>query len=162
MTSERIFACLCRYLEPKVQAANGIFAQSETVEETLGMLTSSPGRWRCILQWQREEPVPNARGVHELSLLVIIQQAKGLPAQSGLGAVLAQPGHKALLERANEVFRWMRAVVFDNHDIDKVPLRQGKTQWMSDPAFPTRQISAVFSLNYGLETVTMQHLTVSA
>lgn len=158
MTSDRIFNCLARHLEALVTANGGVFAASETVAQTLSMLVQGPGRWRCILQWQREDPAQ--RGENELKVLVVVQQAIGLSIKSGEDVTVKRGDDLALLPRANQVFAWLRAVTFDNPDIDKPPLSQGKTQWLADPSFPTRQISAEFAIKYGLEPVNLVHLTV--
>ncbi len=161
MTSDRLFNALAAYLEPKVKAARGVFAPAETVAETLAMLAQGPGQWRCILQWQREEPTGN-RGEMEMRFLVIVQQAKGLGVMPGADMMTDRAGDDPLLKRANKVWRWMRAITFDNADIDRTPVAQGKTQWLTDPNFPTRQISAEFGIRYGLEPVELVHLTVPA
>ena len=161
MTSDRLFNALAAYLEPKVKKERGVFAPAETVAETLAMLAQGPGQWRCILQWQREDPTGN-RGEMEMKFLVIIQQSKGLGVMPGADMMIKRANDDALLTRANQVWRWVRMITFDNPDIDKTPIAQGKTQWLTDPSFPTRQISAEFGIRYVLEPVELVHLTVPA
>jgi hypothetical protein len=62
MTAERLFNTLAAHLRTKTLAAGGVFAQSETVEHTLSLLSGSAGRFRVILQWQQEKP-GSGRGV---------------------------------------------------------------------------------------------------
>jgi hypothetical protein len=158
MTSDRIFNALAAYLKPKVEAEGGTFSPSETVAETLAFLGQSPGRWRCILQWQREDDTPN-RNELQMKFLVIVQQGKGLPAQAGADVAKARAGDKSLLQRFNETAAWVRAACFTNQDIRREPIKQHNAQWVTDPAFPTRQISGEFSVFYGPSPVTLQALT---
>lgn len=168
MTSDRIFAALAAYLEPRVKAAGGVFSPSDTVDATLGLLAQAPTSWRCILQWQREDPT-KARHEMRLVLLLIVQQGRGLAASPGAGLTLpAHPAQPSLLQRFNTTAAWLRAIVFTDPDIEKAPIAQGPARWITFPAEPaspyglqaawlaqppathTRQIGAEFSLAYGL------------
>lgn len=159
MTSDAIFNRLAAHLKSLVEGEGGIFAASETVAETLSMLGQSPGRWRCILQWQREDDTA-ARNELRLGVLLIVQQGKGMAIDKGSDVTVSRAGDSALLARFNQAAAWMRAVWFTNEDIAKEPMRQGNAQWLNDPNFPTRQISGEFSIAYGPTAVQLVPLTV--
>lgn len=153
MTSERIFQALADRLSLLVREDRGVFTPSQTVEETMSLLSQAPGSWRCILQWQREDPT-GERGEMRMKVLLIVQAARGLDVRTGADAM-------PLLARFNKAAAWIRAVYFDNTDIAREPWQQGATQWLVSPDFPTRQISGEFSLRYGLSAVDLVKLTVS-
>ena len=160
MTADRLFNRLATYLRAKVEANGGIFAPSETVAETMGMLAVSPVKWRCILQWQREDDT-GARGEMAMKLLVIVQQAKGLDVDKGADVTITKAGGKdALLKRFHQVAGWVRAIRWTNADVSKEPMKLMAAYWLNDPSFPTRQIAGEFGIKYGLEAVTVEELTI--
>ena len=162
MTSDLIFNAVAAYLKSQVEAHQGIFAPSETVAETLAMLAQSPGRWRCILQWQREDDTSTAvRNELRLKLLLIVQQSKGLSIDKGADVTVLRAGDPALLTRFNQAAAWMLAITFTDRDIERSALKQGNAQWLNDPQFPTKQISGEFSICYGPSPVTLVQLTAT-
>lgn len=162
MTSDRIFAGLAAYLEPRVKAAGGVFSPSDTVDATLGLLAQAPTSWRCILQWQREDDTPN-RNEMRARFLLIIQQGKGLSVNTADGLTLfgASAPQPPLLQRFNTAAAWLRAVVFANTDVRQQPIKQINAQWLNDPTFPTRQISGEFEIFYALQPVPLAPLTIA-
>lgn len=160
MTSDRIFNAIAGYLSPKVVADKGVFAVSETVAETMGMLAASPASWRCILQWQREDDVSGARGVMQAKFLVIVQQAKGLQIDKGADVTVSSAGKDALLKRFNTVAGWVRGLRFPNADTEQQPMKLLAAYWLNDPTFPTRQISGEFATSYGLDAVELTNVTI--
>lgn len=152
MTSDRIFAALSAHMETQVTAAGGRYDASETVEQTLALLGNAPGSWRVILQWMEDKPT-GERGEMQVTVLLIVQSARGLDVRPGADAM-------PLLRRFNQAASWLRAVWFDNSDIERAPWRQGNTGWLVSPDFPTRQIKGEFSIKYGLNEVELVRLTV--
>lgn len=160
MTSDRIFNAIGAYLQPLVEADQGVFSPSETVADTMAMLAASPTRWRCILQWQREDDVPNARGVMQAKFLVIVQQARGLQVEKGADITLSKDGKDALLKRFNKVAGWVRGLRFSNEDTDQQPMKPAAFYWLNDPTFPTRQIAGEFTTSYALTSVPLATITI--
>lgn len=160
MTSDRIFNALAAHLASQAQAARGIFARSETVAETMGMLAAAPLSWRCILQWQREDDMSHARGVMRVRFLVIVQQAKGLGIDKGADVTVSTDGRDALLKRFHQVAGWVRGIRFTNEDCDQQPMALLSAYWLADPTFPTRQIAGEFATSYGLDPVPLTNITI--
>lgn len=159
MTSDRIFNALAAHLEPKVVAAGGVFAPSETVAETLALLGLTPTSWRCILQWQRDDDTAN-RGESRAKFLLIVQQGKTLSVVKGADVATGQAGRDAILKRFNAASAWLRAVQFSNPDVSKEPMKQGSAYWLNDPTIPTRQIAGEFMVAYGLDAVDLEGVTI--
>jgi len=140
------------YLKPLVEAEGGIFALSGTVEDTLTMLSQSPGRWRCLCQWQREQAQGSTRTAVQATFLFIVQQAKGLHVNPGQDVQDKRGADPALLDRAEFVQQAMRACRFNHPQIDAAGFMLGSRYWLSDPRFPTRQIAMEFTLLFGCDS----------
>lgn len=164
MTSERILNAVAAFLRTKVEAAGGVFAVSETVANTLSLLSGSPGRWRVILQYQRGEP-GGARGVRKMTMLIIVQHGgQNLAVHSGDAVSVKRVGdEEALLQRCTQVCKWARSINFKNQDIaqDWPQMQQGADYWLNDPSFPTRQIAHEFTVNFAQDGVTTEEVTVA-
>ena len=91
MTSARLLNAIADYLTPQVVEAGGVFALSETVAQTLALLQTGPGKFRVVLQWQRERKTEN-RGEREMTFLVIIQQGVTLGIKPGDTVSVQRPG----------------------------------------------------------------------
>lgn len=137
------------YLKTKVEAAGGVFELSGTVDDTLAKLAQSPGRWRVLLQWQREDDQGSTRTATIMKLLLIVQQAKGLNVRAGADVSVARGSDPSLLERVEQTRQWMRGLRLQHAQIGGRGFEGGASYWLSDPAFPTRQIAMEFSIMYG-------------
>lgn len=174
MTSERILNAIATFLRTKVQAAGGVFDLSVDVAHTLSLLGGSAGRFRVILQWQREAATEN-RGEREMTFLVITQQGiSTLGVNPGDGVSVSRPAgmldsttadsttsslnNAPLLQRSTAVQAWVRAIKFSNADVQQhMPVcRPGNAYWLNDPNFPTKQIAAEFSVRFANETTTAE------
>ncbi|WP_395737458.1 hypothetical protein [Prosthecobacter sp.] len=184
MTPERIINAMSAYLRPKVEAAGGVFALSETVANTLSLLSGSPGRWRLILQFQREDGTAN-RGERKLTLLIIVQQGgQNLGVKQGDAITVARPAslsattadndgpltvdsgtaslnNAPLMQRCSQTCKWVRSIKFLNRDIrqDWPQMQEGAAYWLNDPSFPTRQIAHEFSVLYSQDAITTEEAT---
>lgn len=183
MTSERIINAIAAYLRTKTEAQGGVFALSDTVANTISLLSGSPGRFRVILQWQREAATGN-RGEREMTFLVIVQQGgQNLSINPGDAITVSRPSALAgttadsdaptadsdrsnlnnapLMQRCTQVCGWVRAIKFSNPDVQQqmpvcVP---GAANWMHDPSFPTRQIAHEFAIRFTNEPTTQEVIT---
>jgi len=174
MTSERILNAIAAKLRPKVTAAGGVFDLSADVASTLSLLGGSAGRFRVILQWQRETRTEN-RGEREMTFLVIVQQGiSTLGVNPGDGVSVSRPAsllestsadsttsslnNAPLLQRCTQICAWVRALKFSNADVQQhmpacVP---GNAYWLTDPNFPTKQIAHEFSVRFANESTTAE------
>lgn len=184
MTSERIINTLAAFLTPKVQAEGGILALSETVQQTLGLLSGSAGRWRVIVQFQREAATGN-RGERALTCLVIVQQGgQNLSVKPGDAITVQRPAslsvttaddagaptvdnataslnNAPLMQRCTQVCTWLRSMRLTNQDIQQQwpQLELGASYWLNDPSIPTRQIAHEFTVRYTQNAVTTETVT---
>lgn len=183
MTPERILNSVAAFLTPKVQREGGVLALSETVANTLSLLSGSPGRFRVIVQFQRDAPAN--RGERAVTMLVIVQQGgQNLGVKPGDAVSISRPAslsvttadsdsaptadsetaslnNAPLLQRCTQVCAWLRSINFKNRDIkqDWPQMMQGAAYWLNDPAFPTRQIAHEFTVHYGQSQVTTEEVT---
>lgn len=174
MTSERILNAIAAYLRPKVTTAGGVFDLSADVASTLSLLGTSAGRFRVVLQWQRERGTEN-RGEREMTFLVIVQQGVStLGINPGDGVSVSRPAsmldttradsttsslnNAPLLQRCTQVHAWVRAVKFSNADVrQQMPVCEpGNGYWLSDPNFPTKQIAQEFTVRFASELTTAE------
>lgn len=181
MTPERIFNSLAAFLRTRVEARGGVFAESETVAHTLSMLSGSPGRWRVIQQWQREDDTDN-RTETTMRLLVIVQQGgQNLGVKPGDAITVQRPSALAattvdsdlptvdsetasldnapLMVQVTRVCQWLRAVRWTNKDIIAEPLKRRSAYWLNDPDFPTRQIATEWEIKFTSERISTVELT---
>jgi hypothetical protein len=185
MTAERLFNTLGIHLRAKTIAAGGVFAQSETVEQTLSLLSGSAGRFRVILQWQQEKP-GSGRGVREMTVLVIVQMGGqnlavnmgdlvSVQRPSSLSAITADAemptadsgtasfNNSSLLHRASQVCGWMLGIHFPTHDDVQQHwpvMEPGRYYWLSDPKIPTVQRAHEFTVTYAPDEVEAVPLTI--
>ncbi len=177
MTSERLINAIAGFLRPKVEAAGGVFALSETVAHTLGLLSGGAGKFRVILQWQREAATGN-RGEREMIFLVIVQQGVTLGVNPGDAVTVQRPAsmlettqadsstsslnNAPLMQRCTEVCRWTRSIKFSNADLQQwmpscVP---GNAYWLNDPSFPTKQIAHEFAIRFANDSTASEAVNV--
>lgn len=185
MTAERLFNALAAHLRTKALAEGGVFAQSETVEHTLALLSGSAGRFRVILQWQQERP-GTGRAERQMTVLVIVQMGGGnlgvnagdllsLQRPSSLSATTADAemptadsitasfNNSSLLHRASQVCGWMLGVHFPTHpDVQQhwPVMEPGRYYWLADPKLPTVQRAHEFTVTYAPDEVTAVPLTI--
>lgn len=174
MTSERIINAVAGFLRTKVEAAGGVFALSETVAHTLSLLSGGAGRFRVIVQWQREAATGN-RGEREMTFLVIVQQGiSTLGVNPGDGVSVQRPAgmlesttadsttsglnNAPLMQRCTQVCAWTRSIKFSNADVQQqmpacVP---GNAYWLNDPSFPTKQIAHEFTVRFANDSTTAE------
>ena len=184
MTSERLINAIAGFLQTKVVAARGVFALSETVANTLSLLSGSAGRFRVILQWQREGATGN-RGEREMTFLVIVQHggqnlavkpgdAVTVKRAAGLDGVtvdgelptgdsVASFENAPLMQRCTQVSKWVRSIKFTNPDLQQwspacVP---GNSYWLNDESFPTRQIAHEFTVRFCNDATATEGVTVA-
>lgn len=161
MTADRLINALAAHLTPLVTAEKGVLALSETVADTMGMLSASPNQWRCILQWQREDDT-GARGEMLMKCLVIVQQSRGLDIAKGADVTVTKGERKPLLSRFSQVAGWVRAIRWTNPDVSREPMKLLAAYWLNDPTFPTRQIAGEFGIKYGLTPVEVVEIEIPA
>lgn len=154
MNAPRILTSLDAHLRPLIEAQGGTLEICGTVEDTLARLAQAPGKWRVILQWQREEALGSTRTAVELRFLAIVQQGRGLSIDAGADVHKNRATDPALLARMNHVRSLIRAVRWQHPEIDGVGPQLRSTQWLTDPGLPTRQITIEFSLQMGLDSIT--------
>ncbi len=181
MTPERILNATAGFLRFKVEAAGGVMAVSETVAHTLSLLSGSAGRFRVILQFQREAATAN-RAERALTMLIIVQQGgQNLSVNPGDAITVSRPAslsattvdndgpltmdsptaslnNAALMQRCTQVCKWVRGMRFTNADIQQQwpQMEEGAAYWLADPSFPTKQIAHEFTVKYGPEAVTTE------
>jgi len=153
VNSPTILASLEAYLNPLIRAEGGTLEVCGTLEDTLGRLAQSPKRWRVILQYQREEALGSTRTAVELRFLAIIQQAIGMGIDAGADLHRDRAGEPSLLARMELVRGLIRGCRWAHNEIDGGGPQLRGTQWLSDPRFPTRQLSVEFSLIIGLDAI---------
>lgn len=184
MTSERILNAVAAFLRPKVEAAGGVFALSETVDNTLSLLSGSAGRFRVILQWQRESG-DEPRGQRTMTMLIIVQHGgQNLGVKPGDAVTVSRPSalsattadsdgpltvdsttasldNAPLMMCCTRVCQWARSIRFLNADIDQQfpQMKPGTGYWLNDPKFTTRQIAHEFMVKFGMEAVTLENVT---
>lgn len=158
MTPERILNAVAAFLRPKVVAEGGEFELSSTVARTLSLLGGGPGKFRVILQYQREAATGN-RGGRALTMLVIVQQS--IPNLAANPGDAISVNEDALLARCTQVMKWARSIRFLNQDIqqDWPQMMPGSNYWLNDPGFPTRQIAHEFIVTFGADGVTTEDVT---
>jgi hypothetical protein len=177
MTSERILNAVATYLRTKVTAEGGMLDLSDSVDSTLRLLGTSAGRFRVIVQWQREAPMGEARGGRTLTMLVIVQQGKDLSINPGDAVSVSRPAsmlqttladsttsslnNAPLMQRNTQVRTWCRAIKFSNADIAQQwpAMQPGASYWLNDPNIPTRQIANEFTVAFGESAVTTESVT---
>lgn len=181
MTSERLFNALADLLATDTTAAGGVFSRSETVAQTLSLLSGSAGRFRVILQWQREAPTGN-RNEREMTVLVIVQQGgPNLGVNPGDAVSVQRPAamldtthadsttsslnNAPLMQRCTEVNGWLRGVTFPAHrDVNQTwpVLEQGPAYWLNDPTLPTRQIAHEWKVRFVQDAVTQRVVAIGS
>lgn len=159
MTSARILLALKSYLEPLTTANGGVFELSGTPQGTLELLKAAPVKWRCILQWQREDQVGSSSAMI-MRYLIVVQQAKGLSVDRGADVQTGRAGDPAILSRLTQVCDWLRAAKLEHHQIDSSDMNPRSKYWLIDDSFPSRQAAAEFSLAYGCDPVEGQAIQV--
>lgn len=186
MTAERLFNAISAHLKTKVEAVGGEFDQSQTVDQTLSLLSHSAGRFRVICQWQQEKP-GGGRGVRDMTLLVIVQMGTGIlsvePGDllsvqrlSSLHATTADSdtpaadsdtaslNNASLMHRASQVCEWCLGIHFPAHnDVsqDWPVMQPGRYYWLNDKDLPTVQRAHEFSVTYAMDEVTAEAVSIS-
>jgi hypothetical protein len=124
MTLGLILQALEDYLEPLVTAQKGVLQVAETAEDALTILAAaSPTKWRAILTADgvRAAEASNLGGGTLGSIALYVQSPKGLETRPGKGLHRQSTGGgPAFLDRLHWVIRKLRAVRFDNDEIDEV------------------------------------------
>lgn len=185
MTAERLFNALSTHLKVKTLAEGGVFSASETVEQTIALLSGSAGRFRVILQWQQERP-GTGRGERQMTVLVIVQMGGGnlgvnpgellsVQRPSSLSATTADAemptadsstasfNNSSLLHRASQVCGWMLGIHFPAHqDVQQhwPVMEPGRYYWLADPKLPTVQRAHEFTVTYAPDEVEAVPLTI--
>lgn len=157
MTAATILNSLAAHLDPKIRAEGGTFEPSGNVQDTLAKLANAPMRWRCILQWNGEDDLGQAKNVTRMGILVVVQQARGLSADPGKDVSQARAGDPSLLDRVEFVADLVRGAHFVHDQISKRFLGKGR-KWLTDPAFPTRQIGLEFTIEFGRGATPIQQV----
>lgn len=152
MTSARLLLALEGYLKPIIEANNGVFELSGTPESTLAMLRTGPQKWRCILQWLREDQIGTSSAM-VMRFLVIVQQAKSLAAQAGADISRDRSGDPAILSRLTDVCDALRACKLQSNQIDPRDINPHSKYWLTDESFPSRQMAAEFSIAFGADAL---------
>lgn len=160
MTIPTLLNTLASYLRPLVESNNGVWALSETVEDTLALLTQAPNKWRCVLQWQRSEALGETATVANVRFMLVIQQSKGLPATPLAGDATSRAGNPPLLERADQVIAWVRQIRIASTETDRRGPYFSSAYWITDPTIPSRQLAAEFTLTMSLDAVQPQAVPV--
>lgn len=155
MTAATILNSLAAYLQPVIEAEKGIFEASGTVEDTLAKLQQAPGRWRVILQWQREDDLGQNKAVTNMTILVVIQQSRGLAIAKGADVAGSRAGDPSILDRAEFIRDLVRGARFVHPQIDANGFLGKGSYWLVDPRFPTRQKAMEFTLTYGRGPTTL-------
>ena len=187
MTAERLLNAIAGHLRTLTEAEGGVFDLSETVDETLSLLSHSAGRFRVILQWQQERQ-GGGRGVRDMTLLVIVQMGTGVPSVepgellsmqrlSALGGTTgdsdeptadsenASLNNASLMHRASQVCEWVLGIHFPAHnDVsqDWPVMQPVRYYWLNDRSIPTVQRAHEFTVTYALDTVTAAAVAVPA
>jgi len=124
MTLGLILQALEDYLGPLVTAQKGVFQVAETAEDALSALgEGSPTKWRVVLSG---DGVRAAEGSHLAghtigTIAVYIQAPKGLENRPGKGLHRQSTGGgPSFLDRVDWIIRKLRAVRFDNDEIDEI------------------------------------------
>ncbi len=180
MTAERLLNAIATHLRTRVEAEGGVFDLSETVDETLSLLSHSAGRFRVVLQWQQEKP-GGARGLREMTVLVIVQMGVGVPgvepgellsmqrlsALDGTSADSDEPtadsdsaslNNASLMHRCSQVCGWISALHFPAHaDVQQhwPVMAPGRFYWLNDPSIPTVQRAHEYSVSYAQNEVSL-------
>jgi hypothetical protein len=184
MTSERIINAVAAFLKTKVEAAGGVFSLSETVANTISLLSGSAGRFRVILQWQRESG-DEPRGQRTMTMLIIVQQGgQNLSVNPGDAITVTRPSslstttadddgpltadsptaslaNAALMQRCTQVCQWARSIRFLNPDIQQSfpQMKPGSSYWLNDASFPTKQIAHEFMVQFAMDALTLENVT---
>lgn len=183
MTAERLLNATAAYLRTKTLAEGGVFDLSDSVASTLRLLATGAGKFRVILQWQREAPMGEARGGRSMTMLVIVQQGKDLSVNPGDAVSVSRPAglsattadgelptadsataslnNAPLMQRNTQVRQWCRALVFANADVQRQwpVMEPGASYWLNDPTIPTRQIANEFTVKFAEGAVTTASVT---
>ena len=163
MTPALILKSLEDALAPLVTAEKGELSVSDTPQSTLELLTNSPAKWRCILQWaghNGDEETYGSSKVGEVAL--IIQVAKGLQADRGADAHRSRSeGRRPILELVSLINNWVRGIVFLDEegglldDVDthcsgstKQVFTEGGGDWLEVEGVELRQYRTTHSLRY--------------
>jgi hypothetical protein len=184
MTAERLLNAIAGHLRTLTEAEGGVFDLSETVDETLSLLSHSAGRFRVVLQWQQERQ-GNGRGVREMTMLVIVQMGVSVPSVepgellsmqriSALGATSADSeeptadsdsaslNNASLMHRCSQVCEWVLGIHFPAHnDVsqDWPVMQPGRYYWLNDRSIPTVQRAHEFTVTYAQDAVTVTAVT---
>lgn len=184
MTSERIINAVAGFLRPKVETAGGVFSLSETVAHTLSLLSGSAGRFRIILQWQRESG-DEPRGQRTMTMLIIVQHGgQNLSINPGDAITVSRPSslsattvdsdgpltvdsdtaslnNAPLMQRCTQVCQWARSIRFVNADIQQQwpQMKPGASYWLNDASLHTKQIAHEFMVQFGMDAVTLENVT---
>lgn len=149
-----IIASLEDYLKPLVTAEGGIISVVETAEDAMEMLAgTAPEKWRLVLSTDGEKaPEDDGRAGHVVSEIVAYVQApKGMETKPGRSLHRRSTNNgKPFLDRLNWVIRKLRAVTFDNDEIDEQQaLNYRGWEWLKYQDQPAwRTAKATFELLY--------------
>lgn len=123
MTITAILTALEDYLRPLVLAEKGILSVAETAEDAMELLSGdAPTRWRVVLSTDGEKaPENDGRAGHVINdITVYVQAPKDLDVDPGKGIHRnAAANSPAFLARLGWVIRKLRAVRFDDDEIDE-------------------------------------------
>ena len=61
----------------------------------------------------------------------------------------ARGADESLLARVEQVRGWVRGLRLQHSQIDGKGFAGGRSYWLSDPSFPTRQIAMEFAMFFG-------------
>jgi hypothetical protein len=122
MTIDLILQSLEDWLRPLVEGQGGIVDVAETADDALQMLSgNAPTKWRVILtatgDTLADDPTA-ASGYVVGGLSAIVQAPLGLSAKPGKTLHRTTSGNASFLARLNFVIRKLRAVAFDDDEID--------------------------------------------
>ena len=158
MTIDVILQALEDHLRPLVEGQGGLVDIAETADDALQMLAgNAPLKWRVILTATGDTLAddPNARsGYVAGGFSAIVQAPLGMAAKPGKSLHRTTSGGGSFLARLNFIIRKLRAVAFDDDEIDcERNLMFERWQWLRDGEEQRtwRAAEAQFQLYYVLD-----------
>lgn len=151
-------------LEPVIEAEGGRFQIAATPDDALGLLRTSPDRWRAIINWGGSTAKSGTYGTaHTGRLEVIVQTPKGLARNPGKEVYLSTAsGGLPLLDRVEQLNSWIRAIRYysddeltiKRDDVDCKGYRETDAQWLLVEGIPVRSYQTTLAIDYCNRVIT--------
>ena len=164
MTPALLLRTLEDILGPVVASESGVLEVAATPDDALGLLRTSPDRWRAILQWGGSTAKAGTRGTaHTGRLEFVVQTPKGLSRNQGKEVYRATAsGGLPLLDRVEQLNSWVRAIRWyedddletHRNDVDCRGAQETNGEWLQIDGVPVRSYQTTFDLGYANRTVT--------